>query len=416
MGTILSNPYEMNFAQTARNAENIKEAETTSGLLSSETRTTNCNSTYPNTQVEIYEQTRVHPNPYNNSNLSVTCEGYYYPDNPGNGDRNCGTRYEVRGLNGNVKGTGSPLNIPTSDFQGDIFTKGYQQYYSSLVDARMVRDAEVAHWNVFRSEAGCKDSKALNYSSGASTRNCPCTSAEPVWEFNKSWSETPILQPVAETDGDCSCIYAPTYTEGGYIVEQWTYKGQPTNEYDTNPPYAKILHKWEWEEKAGKSDIPQPDKSDNKVRIAKSGYRATGLTTQEYIVKPSLMPTSWKKYRITTATGFQKFGCMDSTAQNYVEGAVAEDPDNPCEYCHDSDTHSEYDSDAGKCVCKAGYKRGILGTFGKCVKDKQTKTTPSPDPTPEKTFTATGLVAGIVGLTAVGIVVSTVISAKNQEN
>ena len=234
--------------------------------------------------------------------------------------------------------------------------------------------------------------------------------------MTESWSETPILQPVAETDGDCSCIYAPTYTEGGYIVEQWTYKGQPTNEYDTNPPYAKIIHKWEWEEKAGKSDIPQPDKSDNKVRIAKSGYRATGLTTQEYIVKPSLMPTSWKKYRITTATGFQKFGCMDSTAQNYVEGAVAEDPDNPCEYCHDSDTHSEYDSDAGKCVCKAGYKRGILGTFGKCVKDKQTKTTPSPDPTPEKTFTATGLVAGIVGLTAVGIVVSTVISAKNQEN
>ncbi|RZD49523.1 MAG: hypothetical protein CXT67_09945 [Methanobacteriota archaeon] len=93
MGTVLTNPFELNFGGlAARNAENIKEAETTSGLLSSETRTTSCNSIYPNLQVEIYEQTRVHPNPYNNPNLAVTCEGYYYPDNPGNGDRNCGTQ------------------------------------------------------------------------------------------------------------------------------------------------------------------------------------------------------------------------------------------------------------------------------------------------------------------------------------
>jgi len=52
MGTVLTNPFELNFGGlAARNAENIKEAETTSGLLSSETRTTSCNSIYPNLQV-----------------------------------------------------------------------------------------------------------------------------------------------------------------------------------------------------------------------------------------------------------------------------------------------------------------------------------------------------------------------------
>lgn len=380
MGTILSNPYEMNFAQTARNAETIeKRVETfTSGNIKYEViddLSLACNSFHDET-IYVMKIT------------TIDTQAIKYRVSSTTDDRN-------------------PIDSNTARKIGE---------YSTTSEANSARADYIEKMNAFRVEDGCGDSSAINYSSTAPSSGCPCKTSNPVWEFNKSWSETPILQPVTETDGNCSCIYAPTYTEGGYIVEQWTYKGQPTNEYDTNPPYAKILHKWEWEEKAGKSDIPQPDKTDNKVRIAKSGYRATGLTTQEYIVKPSLMPTSWKKYRITTATGFQKFGCMDSTAQNYVEGAVAEDPDNPCEYCHDSDTHSEYDLDAGKCVCKAGYKRGILGTFGKCVKDKQTKTTPSPDPTPKKPVTATGLVAGIVGLTAVGIVVSTVISAKNQED
>ena len=378
MGTILSNPYELNFAQTARNAETIeKRVETfTSG----------------NTKYDVID------------NLSLACNSVH--------DETIYvmkiTTIDTQAIKYRVSSTTdgrNPIDSNTAQKIGE---------YSTTSEANSARADYIEKMNDFRVEDGCGDSSAINYSPVSPSSRCPCKTSNPVWEFNKSWNETPILQTVAETQGDCSCIYAPTYTEGGYIVEQWTYKGQPTNEYDTNPPYAKILHKWEWEEKAGKSDIPQPDKSDNEGRIAKAGYRATGLTTQEYIVKPSLMPTTWKKYRITTATGFQQIGCKDSTAQNYVEGSVAEDPDNPCEYCYDSDTHSEYDPEAGKCVCKAGYKRGILGTFGKCVKDKQAKTTPSPDPTPEKSFTATGLVAGIVGLTAVGIVVSTAISAKNR--
>ena len=46
MGTVLTNPFELNFGGlAARNAENIKKAEsTTPSLLSGETRTTSCNS------------------------------------------------------------------------------------------------------------------------------------------------------------------------------------------------------------------------------------------------------------------------------------------------------------------------------------------------------------------------------------
>ncbi|RZD49524.1 MAG: hypothetical protein CXT67_09950, partial [Methanobacteriota archaeon] len=79
----------------------------------------------------------------------------------------------------------------------------------------MVRDAEVAHWNVFRSEAGCKNSQALNYSPGASTGNCPCTSAEPVWTQGvKPMDGNPSLQSVAEKPGDCSCLMPPTNLDG----------------------------------------------------------------------------------------------------------------------------------------------------------------------------------------------------------
>ena len=383
MGTVLANPYELNFAQTARNAETIEKRADT--FTRGDTRydvvdsiSTACNA-LSNYTVYIMKITTV----------STGATKYR-------------VQYTTDGRN--------PID------SNQVRSSGPVNGFNTLAEAQSERTSFVEDQNAFRTEPGCGDSSALNHSpiSPSSEEPCPCKTSEAVWESNKSWQDTPTLQTIAETAGDCTCIYAPTYTEGGYIVEQWTYKGQPDNEYDTNPPYAKILHKWEWEEKAGKSDIPQPNKSDNTIRIAKPGYRATGFTTQEYIVKTTLMPTTWKKYRLITATGFQKIGCMDSTAKNYDSDATAADPDNSCEYCTDKDANaSTYDPEAGKCLCKAGYKRGLLG---KCVKDKQAKTTPSPDPTPEKSFAATGLVAGIVGLTAVGILVSTVISAKNQED
>lgn len=423
MGTVLTNPFELNFGGlAARNAENIKEAEsTTPSLLSSETRTTSCNSLYPNTQVEIYEQTRVHPNPYNNSNLSVTCEGYYYPDNPGNGARNCGTRYEVRGLNGNVKGTGSRLNIPTSDFQGDIFTKGYQQYYSSLVDARMVRDAEVAHWNVFRSEAGCKDSNALNYSPGASTGNCPCESAEPVWTQGQNQNNNPQLQSIAERPGDCSCLMPPTNLDGqGYLVEEWEYVGTPfPAEYDPNPPYSQLTDQWKWKRSTSKSELPQPSEDDVLYAIAKPGWKATGLNPpQEFIVKKTLSPQSWDKYRLTTATGFAKIGCLDNTAMNYDSEATIDSQD--CKYCTDSDENATiFNQETQKCECLAGYslQSGVFRT--KCKKGVAKSGTnnggSSNNEDEDEGMSVGTLMAGIAGITVLGLTVLGLSGGKSNE-
>ncbi len=423
MGTVLTNPFELNFGGlAARNAENIKASEsTTPSLLSSETRTTSCNSLYPNTQVEIYEQTRVHPNPYNNSNLSVTCEGYYYPDNPGNGARNCGTRYEVRGLNGNVKGTGSRLNIPTSDFQGDIFTKGYQQYYSSLVDARMVRDAEVAHWNVFRSEAGCKDSNALNYSPGASTGNCPCESAEPVWTQGQNQNNNPQLQSIAERPGDCSCLMPPTNLDGqGYLVEEWEYVGTPfPAEYDPNPPYSQLTDQWKWKRSTSKSELPQPSEDDILYAIAKPGWKATGLNPpQEFIVKKTLSPQSWDKYRLTTATGFAKIGCLDNTAMNYDSEATIDSQD--CKYCTDSDENATiFNQETQKCECLAGYslQSGVFST--KCKKGVAKSGTnnggSSNNEDEDEGMSVGTLMAGIAGITVLGLTVLGLSGGKSNE-
>ena len=424
MGTVLTNPWDLNFGGlAARNAENIKEAQsTTPSLLSSETKTTSCNSLYPNLQVEIYEQTRVHPNPYNNPNLTVTCEGYYYPDNPGNGVRNCGTRYEVRGLNGNVKGTGSRLNIPASDFQGDIFTNGFQQYYSSLVDARMVRDAEVAHWNVFRSEAGCKDSKALNYSPGASTGNCPCTSAEPVWTQGvKPMDGNPSLQSVTEKPGDCSCLMPPTNLDGqGYLVEEWTYVGTPWNpaEYDPNPPYAQLTDQWKWERNNSKSVLPQSGNDDILYAIAKPGWKATGLNPpQEFIVKETLSPLTWDKYRLTTATGFAKIGCLDNTAMNYDSEATIDSQD--CKYCTDSDENATiFNQETQKCECLPGYtlKSGVFSTkCKKSVAKSGTNKGGSSNNEEDEGISVGTLMAGIAGITVLGLTVLGLSGGKSNE-
>ena len=443
MGTVLTNPFELNFGGLAsRNAENIKAAEsTTPSLLSSETITTSCNSIYPNTQIEIYEQTRAHPNPYNNSNIYTSCGGYGYPDSTGYQPRPCGTRYEVQGLNGNVKGTSSRLNIPTSDFQGDIFNTGGKQYYSSLIDARMVRDAEAAHWNVFRSEAGCKDSQALNYSPGAATGNCPCESATPVWTQGQDQSNNPQLQSVAERAGDCSCLMPPTNLDGqGYLVEEWEFVGTPyPNEYDPNPPYSQLTNQWKWKRNTSKSNLPQPSEDDTIYAIAKEGWRATGLNApQDFIVKPNLSTMSWSKYRLITATGFEKMGCMDNTALNYDSEAQVQ-PQIPqaqdwseefeaaarlatkyeCKYCTDSDENATiYNQETEKCECIDGYtlKAGLLGS--KCKKGvakSGKKNQNAKDDEDEEGMSIGMLMAGIAGLTVVGLGVLTLSGGPKDE-
>ena len=381
MGTILANPYELNFANTARNAESVERRADT--------------FTRGDTRYDVVDSVSTACNALSNYTVYIM-----KITTVSTGATKYKVQYTMDGRN--------PID------SNQVRSSGPVNGFNTLAEAQAERTTFVEDQNAFRTEPGCGDSSALNYSPiSPSSGPCPCKTSEAVWDSNKSWQDTPTLQTVAETAGDCTCIYPPEYTEGGYIVEKWTYKGQPaTPKYDPNPPYAQILHEWEWEEVASKSNIPQSGLEDNLYRIANPGYRATGLTTQEYIVKTNLMATSWKKYRVITATGFERIGCMDSTAKNYVSDATTTDPNNPCEFCEDSDPNAAgYDQESGKCLCKAGYKRGFLG---KCVKDtKKAGSTPSPDPTPEE-GSATGLLMGVVGLTAVGIVISTAIAAQKR--
>ena len=429
MGTILVNPFELNFGLlAARNAENVvfEASNTQTTLLPNETITTACNSMYPTTNVEIYQEIRDHPNPYNNSNITVTCQGYNYPDNPGTSgaNRKCGTRYFVEFQSSKVKGTGSPLHLSAADFSGDIFTSGYQQYYASLTDARMVRDAIKDHWNVFRSEPGCDNSQALNYSPVSSANPCPCESSTPVWTQGQDQSNNPQLQQITERAGDCSCLMPPSNLDGhGYLVEKWEYIGTPyPPEYEAHPSTAQLVKQWRWKRDTGKSSLPQSNEDDTLYAIAKEGWRATGLNPpQEFIVKPNLTPPSWKKYRLITATGFEKMGCMDNTAMNYdpeaqvqpaiptatdwseeYEAAAQRATKYKCQYCTDNDLNATiYNQDTGKCECKAGYS--LKG--GKCKKASATDKgkDEDEDEDEDKGMTMTIALIGIVGITAVGL-------------
>jgi|DEB0MinimDraft_3_1074331.scaffolds.fasta_scaffold00679_5 hypothetical protein len=371
MGTILGNPFELNFAGVARNAETVvKRVET---FTSGDTR-------YDVVSVE------------NTACNAILQYGVYIMKI---------TTLSTGAVRYKVQYTEDGRNPIDASY---VRTSGSMNGYATLSEAEAERTTFIDSMNASRAESGCGDSSALNYSA-ASPRNgsCPCESAEPVWDNTKSWQETPTLVPLnSDRAGDCTCVYAPTYTEGGYIVEEWTYKGETNG-----------VHEWVWEEKSSLSDIPRPDLTNLFDRIAKEGYQATGTEQGVYIIKPSLIPTTWKKRRVITATGFRRVGCMDNTAKNYVADAVAEDPENPCEYCTDTDDNaSTFDQTTGKCGCVAGYKRGLLG---KCVKDKKQSSSPSPDPTPSEEDDSNGMIlAGIVGLGAVGIAISTVLMARKR--
>ena len=416
MGTILGNPYEFNFAQVA-NAEFRSESSQTT--LTGERIMLSCNSLYSGGYVDIISSTRTHPNPNNAPQIKVSCEGYGYPDNSG---AMCGTYYQVQvnlpkssGMQqSNINPNDSMYRTYIENFNPTRYGRNGFWGVETIEDARKLRDAVKEHWDVFRYEAGCSDSKALNYSPAASTgANCPCTAAEPVWTQGvKPMDGNPTLQPVAEKPGDCSCLMPPENLDGhGYLVEKWTYVGTPYPvEYDPNPPHSQLKDQWKWKRDTGKSVLPQAGKEDTIYAIAKKGWRATGLNApQEFIVKKTLAPNSWEKSRLITATGFEKIGCMDKTAKNYDPEATAQPAEIKCTYCEDDDTNSVADPETGKCKCRDGYKKAFLG---KCVKD--TKSSGSSD-TPPRTPPQGGLIlGGIVALTAVGLLTAATLGQKNQ--
>ena len=110
----------------------------------------------------------------------------------------------------------------------------------------------------------------------------------------------------------------------GYLVEEWEYVGTPfPAEYDPNPPYLQLTDQWKWKRSTSKSELPQPSEDDVLYAIAKPGWKATGLNPpQEFIVKKTLSPLTWDKYRLTTATGFAKIGCLDNTAMIMTESLI----------------------------------------------------------------------------------------------
>jgi len=316
--------------------------------------------------------------------------------------------------------------------------------YGSLADARNARDDYIFEKNVFRVEDGCTDSSALNYSAGASSNPCPCNSGIPVWTQGQDQSNNPQLQTTAEQAGDCSCLMPPTDLDGnGYLVEKWKYIGTPyPDEYDPNPPYSKLTKQWKWERNTSKSVLPQPNEEETIYAIAKKGWRATGLNApQEFIVKPTLSPNTWVKYRLITATGFEKMGCMDNTAKNYDPlaqvaftkpdlssaekcGTTFEDPlriacleqyklweEYGCKYCIDDDMYAtHYNQEKGECECQSGYT--LKG--GKCKKDTGGKGDglDIDDSTPISFATVVG---GIIGITALGLLAATAKAKQGGE-
>jgi len=387
MGTVLTNPYELNFGVLAsRNAENVTFAVET--LTTSTTRydvisslATACNALTP---MVVYVM--------KNTALDTATVKYR-------------VQYTSNGKN--------PIDSAYVRSTGGDFT--------NVADATAEQNRFVTEQNVFRGEAGCKDSNALNYSPGASTGNCPCESATPVWTQGQNQSNNPQLQSVAERAGDCSCLMPPTNLDGqGYLVEKWEYIGTPFPvEYDTNPPYSQLTNQWKWKRNTSKSVLPQPSEEDNLIAIAKNGWRATGLNTpQEFIVKRTLAPNNWEKYRLITATGFEKMGCMDNTAMNYDSEATIDSQD--CKFCTDSDNSATiYNQETEKCECIEGYslKAGLLGS--KCKKGAAKSGTTGgnnpKDKDEDEGMSVGTLMAGIAGITVLGLTVLTLSGGKSNE-
>ena len=194
-----------------------------------------------------------------------------------------------------------------------------------------------------------------------------------------------------------------------------------------------------WKRNTSKSNLPQPSEDDTIYAIAKEGWRATGLNTpQDFIVKPNLSTMSWSKYRLITATGFEKMGCMDNTAMNYDSEAQVQ-PQIPqaqdwseefeaaarlatkyeCKYCTDSDENATiYNQETEKCECIDGYtlKAGLLGS--KCKKGvakSGKKNQNAKDDEDEEGMSIGMLMAGIAGLTVVGLGVLTLSGGPKDE-
>jgi len=443
MGTVLTNPFELNFGGlAARNAENITFAASVGDTyvqgdityeLLNQTESFACNafldvayqdSTRPFTDVVILKKT--HANPGNPTTP--------YP------------RYEVRKLEKNAHFMdGWRITDLNGGGCADGCRRLYYAYptrvqsgeYGSLVDAQNARDDYIFEKNVFRVEDGCTDSSALNYSSGASSNPCPCSVSTPVWTQGHDQSNNPQLQTTAEQVGDCSCLMPPTNLDGhGYLVEKWEFVGTPyPNEYNPNPPYSQLTNQWKWKRNTSKGVLPQPNEEDNLYAIAKEGWRATGLNApQEFIVKRNLMPNTWEKYRLITATGFEKMGCMDNTAKNYdpeaqvsftkpdtssaeVCGTTFDSPlriacdkqyklweKYECEYCTDRDENATvFNQETQKCECKAGYtyQSGVISS--KCKKSSAKDLNKGGDKDEEEGISMAVVLAGIVGLTVIGL-------------
>ena len=388
MGTVLTNPYDLNFGGlAARNAETvIKAVETlTMGNLRYDVISsvaTACNS-QDNYVVYVMKITTI-----DTGNVKYRVQ------------------YTSDGRN--------PIDSPQINTTGGDFT--------NESDATTEQNRFVTERNVFRAEDGCSNSNALNYSYVASSNPCPCSVSTPVWTQGQNSLNNPQLQSVAERAGDCSCLMPPTNLDGqGYLVEEWEYVGTPWNppELDPNPPYSRLTDQWKWKRNTSKSVLPQSGEDDILYAIAKPGWKATGLNPpQEFIVKNTLAPSSWSKYRLTTATGFVKMGCLDNTAMNYDSEATIDSQD--CKYCTDSDINATiYNQETQKCECIEGYSLKV-GLFGsKCKKGvAKSGTNQGSDPKDEdedEGMSVGTLMAGIAGITVLGLTVLTLSGGKSNE-
>jgi len=164
MGTVLTNPYDLNFGGlAARNAETvIKAVETlTMGNLRYDVISsvaTACNS-QDNYVVYVMKITTI-----DTGNVKYRVQ------------------YTSDGRN--------PIDSPQINTTGGDFT--------NESDATTEQNRFVTERNVFRAEDGCSNSNALNYSYVASSNPCPCSVSTPVWTQGQNSLNNPQLQSVAE--------------------------------------------------------------------------------------------------------------------------------------------------------------------------------------------------------------------------
>lgn len=443
MGTILSNPFDLNFGVLAKRAENIYSPDKTNFAV--ETLTTD------NFRYDVISSQATACNtliPYVVYVMKITALD--------TGDVNYRVEYTKNGQN--------PID------SSQVFSTGGN--FTNLADATAEQNRFVTEQNGFTAKPGCSDTNALNYTPYAATGNCPCETQEPVFPDEYYYGDEgettthSVTYNTVDKEGDCTCIEKPEY----YVLQEWRYQGvgpcwgsnMPRECYGGIAGNEYVTEKWAWDTperseyssrrgnqgtSAGNQESiythteggTSVSVEDYTLSLCSNGYRADigNINTDEFWV--------WHqggaiKLRSITNTGeCQKMGCMDSNAINYdsdatlqieapaqtsknwyntVNWSIADKEEiaahyqelnlynkYKCIYCDGLNQTGVYNHSEGICECKDGYEN----INGGCV-EKRT-------PAESSSKIPITLVMGVIVAVAItGIAATTISEKRRREN